>query len=91
MVTDLDLWFGHICKTLLSGEEKTALGVLALAGETISLRPILGSTPGIIHCIYPPTTSEKPPFRNKLKGSKEKRSRSSAVFSRKWIEYSDRP
>ena len=42
MVTDLDFQYGRIYKTLRSGEEKTAVGVLALAGATISLRPILG-------------------------------------------------
>jgi hypothetical protein len=78
MVTELDFHYGRIHKTLRSGEEKTALGVLALAGGTISLRPILGGTPQISPCLYPPTALISPPLRNKLKGSKEKRSRSSA-------------
>ncbi len=51
MVTELDFQYGPICKNLASDEEKTAVGVLALAGATFSIRPIPFCAPSDFTCL----------------------------------------
>ena len=53
MVTELDSQYGRICRTSASDEEKTAVGVLALAGATFSLRPIPFVPPRILPALLP--------------------------------------
>jgi hypothetical protein len=60
MVTELDLWYGHICKASASDEEKTAVGVLALAGATFSLHLYLWVPPELSTAY----TRQQPSYRH---------------------------
>jgi len=70
--TRLDFRYGRICKNLGDDEEKTAVGVLALAGGTISLRPITWEYPRNYPLLIPANSPHIATFKKQAERLKRK-------------------